>query len=212
MLEVQRSDVQRFQQRAYDLGFRTLKLEGRDIVQADPAQGVTNNDTQHDISKCLVWRAGKPYLSGYIALQTEEVESQIEHHSVPTDTLSHILVMANIIGHFLKTSESDPAEEDYASFVHVSNQSVEYTWGKGDMDTGHPVDIDQWSESDYSTICVSNTAVSEIYSQAQQVIAKMAYTTFGTIQIGQFYVFDTPCCDDYSRFMANKLSEGGFSL
>jgi hypothetical protein len=76
--------------------------------------------------------------------------------------------MANIIGHFLKLSESDPAEENCGNFVHGSNRSIEYTWGKEDMNIGYPVGIDQRSESDYSTICVSETADSEIYNQAQQ--------------------------------------------
>jgi hypothetical protein len=165
--QVQRSAVQRFQQRAYDLGFRTLKLVVRDRVQADPDQAVTNENTQHDVN-CPVWRAGKPYLSAYIRLQSEEVENQIEHPSIPADTLSHILVMANTFGQFLKISESDPAEEDYGNFVHVSNQPIKHIWGKEGINTRHPVDIDQRSESDYSTICVSETADSEIYNQAQQ--------------------------------------------
>jgi hypothetical protein len=103
-----------------------------------------------------------------MALQSEEVQTQIEHPSVPADTLSHILVMSNIIGHFLKMSESDPAKEDNANYVQASNQPIEYTWCKEDINTGHPVDIDERSESDYSTICVSETADSEIYNQAQQ--------------------------------------------
>ena len=46
--QVQRSAVQRLQQRAYDLGFRTLKLEGRDRVQADLDEAVTNDNTIRD--------------------------------------------------------------------------------------------------------------------------------------------------------------------
>jgi hypothetical protein len=103
-----------------------------------------------------------------MALQSEEVQTQIEHPSIPADTLSHILVMANIVGHFLKMSESDSAEEDCANYVQVSNQPIKYTWCKEDINTGHPVDVDERSESDYSTICVSETADSEIYSQTQQ--------------------------------------------
>jgi hypothetical protein len=46
--QVQRGAVQRFQQKAYDLGFRTLKLEKRDKVQADLDQAVNSDYTQHD--------------------------------------------------------------------------------------------------------------------------------------------------------------------
>jgi hypothetical protein len=58
--------------------------------------------------------------------------------------------------------------EASCTYVQVSNQPIEYTWCKEDINTGHPVDIDERSESDYSTICVSETADSEIYSQTQQ--------------------------------------------
>ena len=74
--------------------------------------------------------------------------------------------MANIIGHFLKIAQSDPDEEDYVNVFQVSNPPIERIWGNEDMNTG--LDIDQRPDSNYSTICVSETAVSEIYSQTQR--------------------------------------------